>query len=127
MVCLQCAWGPQAQRVAGSRGYAERHCYRVGQNPQYQFQRSLGWKPQPVALRAISEEVMAQDSEADFRSNGHQVRHLLLRFVSNININYMSSFVLEHVITLPVSGAPSERKHKLISGVLCPSAHLFDV
>lgn len=78
MVCVRWSWGPQAQRVAGSRGYVERHCYRVGLSPQYQFLRSLSWRPQPVCLRAISEEILAQSSEPEFDCNGHQVglRHM---------------------------------------------------
>jgi hypothetical protein len=94
MVCTRWSWGPQAQRVAGSRGYLERHCYRVGLSPQYQFLRSLSWRPQPVALRAISEEILAQESEPEFDCNGHQVT-LISSILLLSKVVYISSVTRE--------------------------------
>jgi len=68
------AWGPTAARVLGSRGYKERHVYRVAGCPGYQAMRSLAWQPRPVAKRAISAELGARGGEdGRFRFNGASV------------------------------------------------------
>ncbi len=68
------AWGPTAARVLGSRGYKERHVYRVAGCPGYQAMRSLAWQPRPVAKRAICAELGARGGEEGrFRFNGASV------------------------------------------------------
>ena len=47
--------------------------YRVGNSPQFQFQRSLNWQPRPVRCLAISEELLAREEEDNFRFNGVQL------------------------------------------------------
>ena len=73
MTSTSTAWAPCAGKVLGSRGYKERHVYRVAGCPQYQFQRSLNWQPQPVRCQAISEALLAREEEDNFRFNGVQL------------------------------------------------------
>jgi hypothetical protein len=68
------AWGPTAASVLGSRGYKERHVYRVAGCPGYQAMRSLAWQPRAVGVRAISAELAARGGEdGSFRFNGVSV------------------------------------------------------
>ena len=57
------AWAPSCQFVSGNRGYKERHVYRKAGCPWWQFCRSVKWQQRPVELRAISEELVARQSE----------------------------------------------------------------
>ena len=67
----QLAWGPVAASVLGSRGYKERHVYRVAGCPGYQAMRSLAWQPRAFGVRAISEELAARGGEeSSYRFNG---------------------------------------------------------
>ena len=67
----QLAWGPVAASVLGSRGYKERHVYRVAGCPGYQAMRSLAWQPRACGVRAISEELAARGGEeSSYRFNG---------------------------------------------------------
>ena len=68
------AWAPTQNKVLGSRGYKERHVYRVAGSPQYQFHRAYNWRPTPVRVQAISQELAAKAEEEDnFRFNGVQL------------------------------------------------------
>lgn len=73
MQCAAFAWAPCACKVLGSRGYRERHVFRVGSSPQYQFQRSLNWQPRALKIQAISQELVAREEEDNFRFNGVQI------------------------------------------------------
>ncbi len=66
-------WSPCASKVLGSRGYKERHVFRVAGCPQYQFLRSHNWQPRAVKVQAISEELLAREEEDNFRFNGVQI------------------------------------------------------
>lgn len=67
----QLAWGPVAASVLGSRGYKERHVYRVASCPGYQAMRSLAWQPRAFGVRAISEELAARGGEeSSYRFSG---------------------------------------------------------
>ena len=68
--CHTYAWGPCCSGSIGSRGYRERHCYRVGGCPNYQFMRSLKWTPTPMRLQAISEELLQSYPVDDFKFEG---------------------------------------------------------
>lgn len=67
------AWAPVQNKVLGCRGYKERHVYRVAGSPQYQFHRAHDWRPTPVRVQAISEELAAKAEEDNFRFNGVQI------------------------------------------------------
>ena len=67
------AWAPVQNKVLGCRGYKERHVYRVAGSPQYQFHRAYDWRPSPVRVEAISQELAAKAEEDNFRFNGAQL------------------------------------------------------
>ena len=67
------AWAPVQNSVLGCRGYKERHVYRVAGSPQYQFHRAHDWRPTPVRVEAISQELAAKAEEDNFRFNGVQI------------------------------------------------------
>ena len=64
------AWGPNTSGAVGCRGYGERHVYRVAKCPEYHFMRSLQWKPQPIRLQAISEELEQKLAAEEFVFSG---------------------------------------------------------
>ena len=71
------AWAPRAGSVPCSRGYTERHVFRVAHCPQYQFLRGLGcWQARPVAVRAISEELVQREHAETLLMNGASLDHL---------------------------------------------------
>ena len=77
MVCCQTlrglAWGPCSTGPIGTRGYRERHVYRVAGCPQYQFLRSLRWQPRPVRVAVLAQEVLQKEPEENFKFNGASV------------------------------------------------------
>lgn len=64
------AWGPTSLGAVGCRGYAERHVFRVAKCPGFHFMRSLQWRPQPVRLQAISEELEQTLAAEEFVFSG---------------------------------------------------------
>ena len=72
------AWAPTTcgAPTGCSRGYTERHVYRVACCPNYQFQRGYNWQSRPVAVRAISEELLQRGHEENVPINGASLDHL---------------------------------------------------
>lgn len=64
------AWGPVSTGSIGCRGYRERHVFRVATCPGYQFMRSFKWKPEPIRLQAISEELQQSLAADEFVFDG---------------------------------------------------------
>ncbi|KAK9823211.1 hypothetical protein WJX72_001111 [[Myrmecia] bisecta] len=58
---LSLAWGPCGLNVTGCRGYRERHVYRVGGCPHYQFMRSLQWQQKPFSVHAMSQDLQHRE------------------------------------------------------------------
>ena len=74
MVCLMSAWAPGSTSVSCSRGYSERHVFRVQRCPQWQFMRGLCCSNRPMAVHAISEELVQRGHEQ--LVNGASLQHL---------------------------------------------------
>ena len=70
VACQTFAWGPVSTGSIGCRGYRERHVFRVASCPGYQFMRSFKWKPEPVRLQAISEELQQSLTADEFIFDG---------------------------------------------------------
>ena len=64
------AWGPALTNAMGCRGYRERHVFRVASCPGFHFMRSLQWRPSPIRLQAISEELQQSLAADEFVFSG---------------------------------------------------------